>query len=224
MTDLKDRIALVTGASRGLGYAVAKELGARGAHVVAVARTVGGLEELDGEIQAAGGQATLVPLDVTDDGGLERMGAALFERWGHVDLWVHTAVQAPPVAPVEHVEAKDLDKAIAVNLRAVQRLIRVVDPLLRRAEAGRAVFCRNTDVAGRPHHAGFRATVEAGLDLAEDWGGALSRTSVARVVVVTPPPMPTAVRARFYPGEDTGALTHPSQVAPRIIDSALAAG
>jgi len=118
---LDGTVALVTGASRGLGHALALEAAARGAHVLAVARTVGGLEELDDAVRAAGGAATLVPLDLTDDPALDRLAAAIAGRWGRLDLWLHCAAHAPPLAPAAHVDAKDLDRAIAVDARAPDR-------------------------------------------------------------------------------------------------------
>ncbi len=217
MIDFTDKVALVTGASRGLGYALAREMGGRGCHVIAVGRTVGGLEELDDAIQSAGGQATLVPLDITDDPALERLGAAIFERWGRVDLWVHTAVHTLGQSPVEHVQAKDFDRALAVNFCAVQRLIRVVDPLLRRAEAGRAVFFKDRSGEGQPYHAGYSAALAGREDLLDDWAAGLSRVSGVRVTTLVPPPMRTAVRARLYPGEETAALADPADVASRVI-------
>ena len=213
MTEFKDRIALVTGASRGLGYAVAEGLARGGAQVIALARTVGGLEELD---EAAGGGITLVPLDLTDDPGLERLGAAIHERWGRLDLWVHTAVHAPPLSPVEHVADKDLDRTLAVNLRAFQRLIRVVDPLLRRAEAGRAVWFADAS-AEQPFHGTYLAAKAGQQAIAAMWAAEIRATSNIRVIAATPPPMPTALRARFYPGEDRSHLTAPSIVAGRLL-------
>ena len=137
---MTDRLILVTGASRGLGYATAEALAGPGTQIIALARTVGGLEELDDRIKSKGGAATLVPLDITDDGGLERLGLSIHERWGRLDAWVHTAAHAVPLAPAEHIAPKDLDRALAVNTRATQRLIAMLDPLLRAAPQGRAVI------------------------------------------------------------------------------------
>lgn len=217
-------IALVTGASRGLGFAAAKALGAAGAHVIALARTVGALEELDDSIRGSGGQATLVPLDVTDDPGLERMGAALFERWGRLDLWVHAAIHAPALAPAAHVDASDLDRALAVNVRATQRLIRVLEPLLRRSERGRAVFFADETGAGQRFHGAYRAGKLAQIALAEAWAREVEATPALRVVIAAPPAMPTAVRARFYPGEARTGLTLPETVAARLLAGLSAGG
>jgi NAD(P)-dependent dehydrogenase (short-subunit alcohol dehydrogenase family) len=217
--EFRDRIALVTGASRGLGFAVARALGGAGAHVVALARTAGGLEELDDAIRAAGGAATLVPLDVTDDAALERLGAAVHERWGRLDLWVHAAIHAPALAPVGHIEAKELDRALAVNLRATQRLIRVLDPLLRLSERGRAVFLTDETGAGRRFHAAYRATKQGQIEIATAWAREVEATPGLRVVFAAVPPMPTALRARFYPGEPRARLTDPDVVAERLLEA-----
>ncbi len=223
MDAFSDRIALVTGASRGLGFAVARALGAAGAHVIALARTVGALEELDDAIRPGGGAATLVPLDLTDDPALERLGAAVFERWGRLDLWVHAAIHAPALAPANHVDAKDLDRAIAVNLRATQRLIRVLDPLLRQSDRGRALFFTDAAGAGQRFHAAYRATKIGQIEIATAWAREVEATPALRVAFAAPPPMPTALRLRFYPGEPRDRLTHPSVVADALLP-ALARG
>lgn len=209
-----DRVALVTGASRGFGFAAAEALGAAGWHVVALARTVGGLEELDDRIKTAGGAATLVPLDITDDGGLARLGAALHGRFGRVDLWLHTAAYAPPLSPAEHVPEKALDQVLAVNLRAFQRLIRVVDPLLRLAPAARALIAAEAGPVAKFH--GLPAAAKAAQSaLTQAWAAeATARIAVAEIL---PPPMPTAYRARFYPGEGREGLTPCAAVAARLL-------
>lgn len=216
---LDGRIALVAGASRGLGFATALELASQGAHVVALARTVGGLEALDEEIRAAGGSATLVPLDLSkaEDADLERLAAALLDRWGRLDLWVHTAIAAPPLAPVEHIGAADLDRVLSVNVRAPQRLIRVLDPLLRKSEAGRVVHFSDTGGAHRPNHGAYLSSKAAADVLFSAWGQTLAAASNARVVAAHPPPMATALRRRFHPGEDTAQLADPSVIAARLV-------
>lgn len=208
---------MVTGASRGLGFAVAEALGREGAHVIALARTVGGLEELDDRIKVHGGSTTLVPLDLTDDPGLERLGAAVHDRWGRLDLWVHTAVHAVPLAPVEHVDAKDLDRAIAVNFRAVQRLIRVLDPLLRQAQAGRAILFRDANVLEKSFHATYHAPKAAAEVMILDWARTVEKTSALKVELACPPPMRTALRARLYPGESLQQQAPPNEVAGKLI-------
>lgn len=209
-----DKIVLVTGASRGFGRACAAAFGAAGAHVIAVARTVGGLEELDDSIQAAGGSTTLVPLDICDDGGLSGLGAAVHERFGRVDLWLHTAVHAAPLGPVSSGAAKDLDRTLAVNVRAYQRLIRVVDPLLGLSEAPLALIAADSN-AGK-FHGMYAASKAAQSALTAAWAAETARRLT--VAEVEPPPMPTAVRARFYPGEDRDGLTPLNEAAARLMD------
>lgn len=213
---MKDQIALVTGATRGLGYAAALEIAKRGAHVIAVGRTVGGLEELDDAIKAAGGGATLVPLDLNDDHGLERLGLAIHERWGRLDLMVHAAAEAAPLSPVELAAAKDLDKAIAANFRVVQRLIRVIAPLLKAAPAPQAVFIADAEAEGAKFNAAYGASKAAGRAVAQSWAAEQARIG-ARVWLAAPPPMPTAIRARAHPGEDRGALTPCAAIAAQIV-------
>jgi NAD(P)-dependent dehydrogenase (short-subunit alcohol dehydrogenase family) len=207
------QIALVTGASRGFGFACAAALGAAGAHVIAVARTTGGLEELDTRIADSGGTATLVPLDIRDDPGLERLGAAIHGRWGRVDLWLHTAIHAAPLQPAEHIDANELDQTIATNIRAFQRLIRVVDPLLRLAPAPVALIAADAP-ATLKFHGAYAAAKAAQSALTRAWAAESGqRITIAEV---QPPPMPTALRGRFYPGEDRAKLASIEDAAARL--------
>ncbi len=209
-------IALVTGASRGLGYAVAARLGTAGWHVIALARTVGGLEDLADAIEAAGGPTpTLVPLSITDEGGLQRMCLALHERWGHVDLVVHCAADAPPLSPAPHVADKDFARAVDVNLRGTRLLVTMLQPLLSAAEAGRFVHVTNS-CAGQPNHGAYGATKEAGTCYVRSWAEETRQIGPA-VTFFQPEPMPTALRARFYPGESRSALTSCDVEAARLI-------
>lgn len=215
-TDLSSAIALVTGASRGLGFAVAQQLAEQGAQVIALARTAGGLEALDDAITEHGGTAPiLVPLDITKSDEVAGLTAALASRVPQIDLWVHTAVYAPALAPVAQTDPKDLDRAVTTNLTAVQGLIAAIDPLFRQSSAGRAVFLH--DPAAPGVHAAYIASKAGGEALARGWGAALARTGPGRLIIATPPPMPTAVRARFHPGEDTAALTPTYTVAERLL-------
>lgn len=211
---LDGRIVLVTGASRGFGFAAAAAMGTAGAHVIALGRTVGGLEDLDDRITQAGGSATLVPLDITDDPALARLGASIHERWGKLDIWLHTAAQAAPLQPVEHIDAKEFDRTIAVNIRAFQRLIRIADPLLRLAGNPLALITTD-DVAGAKFHGTYTASKAAQTALTRAW--ATETQGRITVTEVQPPPMPTALRARFYPGEDRAALTPIEEAADRFI-------
>ena len=221
MTDtfLKDRIVLVTGASRGFGFACAAAMGGAGAHVIALARTVGGLEELDDKISATGGNTTLTPLDIRDDAGLERLGAAIHGRWGHVDLWLHTAIHAAPLQPAEHIDAKELDQTIATNIRAFQRLIRVVDPLLRLSSSQPMALIAADDspngTGGAKFHGTYAAAKAAQSALTHAWAAESgARITIAEIV---PPPMPTALRARFHPGEDRTPLCPIGDAAARLM-------
>lgn len=215
MTDAS-RIALVTGASRGLGYATAAMLGAAGWHVVALARTVGGLEDLADAIEAAGGpNPTLVPLSLTDEGGLQRMCLALHERWGHIDLAIHCAADAPPLAPAPHVADKDFDRAVDVNLRGTRLLVTMLQPLLSSAGAGRFVHVTDTR-AGQPYFGAYGTTKEAGTAFVRSWAEETRQIGPA-VTFFQPNPMPTALRARFYPGEDKSALASCEAEAARLV-------
>ncbi|MBE7185424.1 MAG: SDR family NAD(P)-dependent oxidoreductase [Methylobacterium mesophilicum] len=215
--DLSGRVVLVSGASRGIGYHLAKQSAAAGAHVIAVARTVGGLEELDDEIKAAGGEATLVPLDLTDMKGIDRLGGAIHERWGKLDVLFANAGILGVISPIGHVEAKVFEKVMEVNVTGTWRLIRSVDPLLRLSDAGRAIIMSS----GAAHsakafwgpYAASKAAVEA---LARSWADE-TKNSPLRVNSVNPGATRTAMRAQAMPGEDPATLPHPSEIAARIL-------
>jgi hypothetical protein len=213
------RIALVTGASRGLGTAVAEQLALKGWQVVAVARTVGGLEELDDRVKRAGlpgaGGLTLAPMDVTNDDAMRHLCRSVFDRWGGLGLWVHAAVHAAPLAPAGSLDQKDWEKSIATNVRATGMLIPMVEPLLR-AHQGTALFLDDPR-AGQPFFGAYGATKAAQIALAQSWQ-AETRKHGPRVLIVTPAPMPTATRARFFPGEDRAPLADPQAEAARLLD------
>jgi NAD(P)-dependent dehydrogenase (short-subunit alcohol dehydrogenase family) len=214
MAVFEGQVALITGATRGFGFAAALALAREGAEIIAVGRTSGGLEELDDAIQAIGGQATLVPLDITDDPGLQRMCLSIHERWGGVHLWVHSAVFAAPLSPTAHVSENDLDKSIAVNIRASQRLIAMIEPLLK-AKNGTAVHLDDPQ-AGKKFFASYGTTKAAQKALFDGW--AAETVSIGpRVLSYSPAPMPTATRARFYPGENKDALSTASIEAARFV-------
>ncbi|MBI1217719.1 MAG: SDR family NAD(P)-dependent oxidoreductase [Rhodobacteraceae bacterium] len=212
---MTDRIALVTGASRGLGAAIAEALAASGWHVVAVARTTGGLEELDDRIQAAGGQATLAPMDITIEDAMRQLCRGIYDRWGHADLWVHTAIHAAPLSPAGHIDGKDMDRSIATNVKATATLIGMVEPLLRAAPAGTALFLDDPR-AGQKFFGAYGATKAAQIALARSWQAETPSTG-PRVLIETPAPMPTATRARFFPGEPRAPLAAPKDEATRLI-------
>ena len=209
---MTQKIALVTGASRGLGAAIAEAL-APGHHIVAVARTVGALEELDDRIKAKGGEATLAPMDITRADAMAQLCRAIHDRWGHVDLWVHAAVHAAPLSPAPFVDAKDWDKSVAVNVTATGILIPYVAPLL--GDTGTAMFFDDPR-AGQPFFGAYGASKAAQVGLARSWAAETVKTG-PRVLVVAPRPMPTATRARFFPGEDRSALANPRDEAARLL-------
>lgn len=211
---MTQKIALVTGASRGLGAALAEAL-APGHHVVAVARTVGALEELDDRIKAKGGAATLAPMDVTDPGAMATLCRGIHDRWGRVDLWAHCAIHAAPLSPANHVDAKDWAKSVAVNATATSVLIPYVAPLL--GASGTAVFFDDEGTAGAKFFGAYGATKAAQMALARSWAAETARTG-PRVVILTPRPMPTALRARFFPGEPREGLAAPRDEAERLLD------
>jgi NAD(P)-dependent dehydrogenase (short-subunit alcohol dehydrogenase family) len=212
------RIALVTGASRGIGRAAALALADAGAHVIAVARTVGGLEELDDEIQAKGGSTTLVPLDLKDSAGIDRMGAAIFERWGKLDMLLANAGILGTITPITHLSPKMWDEVMAINLTANFRLIRSLDQLLRLSDAGRAVFVSSAAaVKNMPFWGGY-AISKAGLDtMVKTYAGELTGTTV-KVNLFYPGPTRTGMRAKAMPGEDPMSLPAPEELCPLILD------
>lgn len=208
------KIALITGASRGLGAALAERLAATH-HIVAVAKTVGALEELDDRIQAMGGAATLAPMDITKPDAMAQLCRGIHDRWGHADLWAHTAIHAAPLTPTPHLDAKDLAKSVAINVTACATLIQMVAPLLQAADECQALFFDDPR-AGEKFFGAYGATKAAQIALARSWQAETVKTG-PRVHILTPPPMPTATRARFFPGEDRDALTPPRQAAETLL-------
>jgi NAD(P)-dependent dehydrogenase (short-subunit alcohol dehydrogenase family) len=213
---LAGRVAVVTGASRGLGRAATLALAEAGAHVIAVARTVGALEELDDAIKANGGSATLVPLDLTDYPALDRLGASIYQRWGKLDILLGNAAVLGAITPVAHLEPKVFDAVMAVNVTANWRLIRSLDPLLRQSDAGRALFV-TSDVAHRvPPFWGIQAASKAALEaLVRTYAAELHQTT-ATANLFSPGPLRTNMRALAVPGEDPMTLKTPEDVAPAI--------
>jgi NAD(P)-dependent dehydrogenase (short-subunit alcohol dehydrogenase family) len=210
------QIALITGASRGLGAALACAL-APTHHIIAVAKTVGALEELDDAIQAAGRQATLAPMDITVEAAMQQLCRSIFDRWGKLDLWVHTAVHAAPLAPAGHVAPKDLAKSMQVNVEATSRLISYVSPLL--GTDGHAVFFDDPR-GGEQFFGAYGASKAAQIALARSWQAESVRTG-PKVSILQPAPMPTSTRGRFYPGEDRQQLTSTAQEAARLLPKIL---
>ncbi|MEM1283797.1 MAG: SDR family NAD(P)-dependent oxidoreductase [Pseudomonadota bacterium] len=196
------RVVVITGASRGIGYALGEAFGATGAHVVAVARTVGGLEELDDAIKSKGGSATLVPFDMRDGEAIDRLGLALYERFGRVDVLVGNAGQLGTITPLAHLKPKVFDEVMEVNVTANFRLLRSFDPLLRQSEAGRAVFLTSGAAhSAKPFWGAYGASKAALELLVRSYANEMASTSV-RANLLNPGPIRTAMRARAVPGED----------------------
>ena len=214
---LSGQVAVVTGASRGIGREIALGLGELGAHIVTVARTQGGLEELDDEIKAAGGSVTLVPLDLKDYAGIDRLGAAVFERWKKLDILVGNAGILGKLTPLGHLDPKVWDEVMAVNVTANWRLIRSFDPLLRQAEAGRAVFV----TSGQAHRClaywGTYSVSKAALEaLVKTYAAELVSTNV-RANLFSPGPTATRMRAQAMPGEDPAKIPNARDVARSML-------
>lgn len=209
---MTEKLALITGASRGLGAAMALAL-APTHHIIAVGRTTGALEELDDRIKLAGGEATLAPMDITNSDAMAHLCRSIYDRWGKLDLWVHSAIHAAPLSPANHMDAKDFDRSVAVNVTATGHLIPMVAPLLG-ADAS-AVFFDDAH-SGEKFFSAYGATKAAQISMAKSWA-AEQNSAAPSVHIATPKPMPTATRARFYPGEDRDALSDPNTEASRIV-------
>lgn len=215
--DLKGRVAVVTGASRGIGYFTALELAKAGAHVVACARTVGGLEELDDAIKAAGGAATLVPFDLADMAAIDKLGGAINERWGKLDIMVANAGVLGTISPIGHVEAKVFEKVMNINVTATWRLIRSLEPLLIKSDAGRALILSSSAAHKcKPFWGPYSASKAAVEALARTWAGETQRLPL-RILSVDPGATRTAMRAQAMPGEDPETVPHPSEVAAKLL-------
>lgn len=214
---LEGRIALVTGASRGIGRAAAIGLGQAGAHVICVARTVGGLEETDDQIQKAGGTATLVPMNLRDFDAIDRLGASIYERWGRLDALCANAGVLGQLTPLAHLEPKTFTEVMEVNVTANWRLIRSLDPLLRQSDAGRAVFVTST--AARRHTAfwGAYAISKAALETMALTYAAECPENL-KVNLLNPGAMRTAMRKKAMPGEDPETLLKPEALAPKLVE------
>lgn len=210
---MTQKIALVTGASRGFGAAIAEAL-APTHHILAVARTTGALEELDDRIKARGGQATLAPMNITQTDAMRHLCRSVHDRWGKLDLWVHCAIHTAPLTPADHIDDKDWAKAVATGIAATGTLIPLISPLLQAAPQGRAVLIDDPNAGA--FHGAYAATKAAQRALFDAWATENARSKSPIVEIFAPNPMPTATRARFYPGEDRNTLSPPRIEAERL--------
>ncbi len=219
MTDklLKGRVTLVTGASRGIGYASAIELAKSGSHIIATARTQGGLEDLDDAIRALGGECTIVPMDFKMVDGIDQLGAAIYERWGRLDGLLANAGVLGEIAPVPHISPKKFEEALAINVTANFRLIRSLEPLLMASPSGRAVFVSSRSAVSRKAFWGAYAASKAALDaIVQCWADETEQSNL-RINLVNPGPVRTQMRAKAMPGEDPSTLPMPIDIAKRFI-------
>ncbi len=218
MKPLENKIALVTGASRGIGRATALALAQAGAHVICLARTIGALEELDDEISSNGGSATLVPCDLKDFDALDRLGATIFERWGKLDIFVANAGILGPISPLAHVDVKNFETVMTTNVTANWRLIRSLDALLTASDAGRAIFISSAAAYKAKAYWGPYAMSKAAFEImARTYADEVSNISNTKVMVVNPGPLRTKMRKDAMPGEDPMTLRTPEDLAPQIV-------
>jgi len=218
MTESSPRVALVTGASRGIGYAAALALAKAGLEIIATARTVGGLEELDDAISAIGGKATLVPMDLADRPAMAKLASAIHERWGRLDVMVANAGVLGVLTPVSHMDEQVWDEVIDINLSSVWRMIRVFDPLLRLSPAGRAILMTSSaaDGGSYPYWSAYAAS-KAGLEsLGLCWAAEVASTSL-KVNILNPGGVATSMFSSAYPGADLAAMPQPEDISPAFV-------
>ena len=217
MIDLSDRLILVTGATRGIGRAVAVAAAAAGAELIITGRTVGALEEVDDEIRATGGHATMVEHDMKDTPAIPRLAAAIANRWGRLDGFVANAAILPALTPIGHLTEANWDEALAVNLTGQWHMIKAFDPLLRASSSGRAVLVTTgATVGSRPFWAPYAATKAALEALGRSWAGESEQTNL-KVNMLDPGGTATGMRASAFPGEDPETLPSPADIAPAFL-------
>lgn len=220
---LAGRIALVTGASRGIGGATAKALAGAGAHVVLAARKTRDLETVEEEIHVAGGSATIAPMDLTEGDSIARLATAIHERWGKLDVLVINAAMLPPLMPVTQIEAKSFNQAVTLNVLATQALLAAFDPLLKRSEQGRVIgLTSSVGAEPRAYWGAYGATKAAFDVLLGSYAREVENISPVRVAILDPGATRTQMRARAYPGEDPDTLKTPANVAEKIVDLLVA--
>jgi len=218
----ENKVALVTGATRGIGAGVVRALAREGAHIIMVGRTTGALEEMDDAVRDLGATATLVPMDLTDYKAIDRLGGHVMEKWGRLDILVGNAGILGPLSPIGHIMPKDWDKLMAVNVTANYRLLRSFDPLLKAAEAGRAIFVTSTVASRCRAYWGGYATTKAALDcLVKTYALEIGATTAVRANIINPGPIRTTMRAAAMPGEDPETLDTPDDIAPLFVKMCL---
>ncbi len=217
---LADRIAVVTGASRGIGRAVALAFACEGAHTILIARTVGGLEELDDEITKLGGSATLVPLDIADFDALDRLGAQIFERWGKLDVLVANAGILGSLTPIPHIEPSEWQSVLDINLTANWRLLRSLDPLLKKSDAGRVIFVSSGVAQSHKAYWATYAISKAAVEALSNIYAAECASTNVKSNIINPGGTRTHMRAQAFPGEDPLTLPHPEELAPLFVELA----
>jgi len=216
---LAGRVALVTGASRGIGAATAKALGAAGAHVLITARKARDLEAIEEEIHAAGGTATIAPMDLTEGDSIARLATAVHERWGRLDILVINAAMLPSLMPVTQIEAKGFNQALTLNVLATQTLLAAFDPLLKRSEHGRVIgMTSSVGAEPRAYWGAYGATKAAFDVLLTAYAREVENISATRVAILDPGATRTQMRARAYPGEDPATLKSPANVADKVVE------
>ena len=208
-------VALVIGASRGLGFFVAIELAKLNYHVICVARTVGGLEELDDKISELNGTASLAPLDINNTEALKNLCFNIFERWGKIDMLIHSAIFAAPLSPVEHIDKSDLQKSLATNVIATQEIISMTKPLLKLSKEPKAVFFSDKQ-SSKKFFGPYSSSKDAQYRLAQTWK-LENKQNLLNILILEPKPMATATRSRFHPGENKGNLSSPEKEAQRLM-------
>jgi NAD(P)-dependent dehydrogenase (short-subunit alcohol dehydrogenase family) len=216
---LEGRVALVTGASRGIGAATAKALAAAGAHVVITARKARDLEAVEDAIHEAGGSATIAPMDLTEGDAISRLATAMYERWGKLDILVINAAMLPPLMPVTQIEAKGFNQALTLNVLATQTLLAAFDPLLKRSEHGRVIgMTSSVGAEPRAYWGAYGATKAAFDVLLGSYAREVESISATRVAILDPGATRTQMRARAYPGEDPATLKGPANVAEKVVE------
>jgi len=216
---LEDRLALVTGASKGIGAATARALAAAGAHVVLTGRDVRALEAVEDSIHEAGGASTIAPVDLGESDGIARLASALTGRWDKLDYLVISAAYLPTLTPVTQIDGKQLSQALTVNFLATQALLANFDPLLKRADAGRVIgLTSSVGATPRPYWSAYGATKAAFDNLLESYAQEVEKVSKVRVALIDPGATRTAMRAKAYPGEDPNTVKEPGAVAIRLVE------